>query len=399
MSLFDVLIILLLAAHLLAVNVASAGPFVCLWLAWRTRRRQDALADSAGEWLARMSLIGLTSGIVLGGLLLGAVYLHRPEPFLRAAELIPRSRYWFGIGELAFSYLLLLVYLLTWRGHAGRWWHALVNLLAATNTIYHFPLLFAAIGVLTTRPDLWGKPEFDRSAMRVLFTDPETLARVTHFILASFAVTGVMLLGLAMRRLRDESAREEAARLGVWGGWLALVPTVLQLMSGLWLLMASPSPLQAALTGGDGWTTTCFGVSLVAVFLLLPCLASSGFGTAQRRDYLRAVILLTVAILGMTAARHLAHERMYDRFASGVTRLVLQVKSGQRAPGAGAAVRMSPHRSRWGIAAAGNPIHRGPSARDVDGRAFFAAAPGTHPDFLRNAQLEDSRIGLMSSSH
>ncbi|MDZ4784342.1 MAG: hypothetical protein SGJ19_29195 [Planctomycetia bacterium] len=316
MRLLDLLMVLLLSAHLMAMNVATAGPFVCLWLGWRTRRTGDALASTTGEWLARMSLIGLTSGIVLGGLVLGAIYHHRPEPFLRAAELIPRSRYWFGIAELVFSYLLLVVYLATWRRFAGRWWHALINLLAATNTIYHFPPLFAGIGVLTTRPETWGKPELGRQELLKLFAEPETLARASHFVLASFAVTGVMLLGLAMRRARDESQRDDAARIGVWGGWLGLVPTALQLMSGLWLLMISPTPFQAALTGGDTWSTVLFGVSLLAAFAMLPPLAAAAFGAARRRDYLRAMILLTTVIVCMVAARHLAQQRMYDRFAA-----------------------------------------------------------------------------------
>jgi hypothetical protein len=138
---------------------------------------------------------------------------------------------------------------------------------------------------------------------------------VSHFVLASFAVTGVMLLGLAMRRAKDESLREEAARIGTWGGWLGLVPTVLQLMTGLWLLMISPTPFQAALTGGDTWSTVFFGVSLLGAFAMLPSLAAAAFGGARRRDYLRAMILLTTVIVCMVAARHIAQQRMYDRYA------------------------------------------------------------------------------------
>lgn len=315
MSLLDLLIIVLLTAHLLAVNIATAAPFVCLWLGWRARRRDDALAKSAGKWLAMQSMVGLTGGIVLGGLVLGAVWLHRPEPFLRAAELIPRSRFWFGIGELAFSYVLLLVYLLTWERSAGRWWHAALAFLAGTNIIYHFPALFSAIGVLSTRPELWNKPPLERGAFLALLADPETLARTLHFILASFAVTGVMLLAHAGRYARREATEAEAARLSVWGGWLALVPTVLQLLGGLWLLFVSPTALQTALTGGEMGTTLLFGISLLAAFGLLPALAAAAFGAAGRKERLRAMIFLGMTILGMVAARHLAHQRMFDTFA------------------------------------------------------------------------------------
>ncbi len=315
MTLLDLLIVVLLSAHLMAMNVATAGPFVCLWLARRTRRNNDALANLTGAWLARLSLVGLTGGIVLGGLVLCAIWYHRPEPFFRAAELIPRTRYWFGIAELAFSYVFMLIYLATWQRFAGRWWHAGIALLAGTNTVYHFPPLFAAIGVLTTRPEAWNKAELNRQAFLQLLCEPETLARTSHFVLASFAVTGVLLLGLAMRLAKRESSRDKAQQLGVWGGWLGLAPTVLQLISGLWLMLTSPTPLQAALTGGETWSTVLFVASLLAAFALLPSLAASAFGTATRRDYLRAMMLLTVAILCMVAARHISLQRMYDRYA------------------------------------------------------------------------------------
>lgn len=322
MTLLDLLIVLLFSAHLMAMNVATAGPFVCLWLARRTRRLHDALADQAGAWLARMSLVGLTGGIVLGGLLLGAIWRHRPEPFFRAVELIPRARLWFGIGELAFSYVLMLIYLATWRRFAGRWWHAGLAFLSGTNTIYHFPPLFAAIGVLTTRPEIWNRPELNRQEFLKLLGEPETLARTSHFVLASFAVTGVMLLGLATRLARQDETRQDARRIGVWGGWLGLAPTVLQLSSGLWLLLASPAPFQSALTGGEISSTVLFIASLLAAFALLPALAACAFGTAARRDHIRAMALLTVAVVCMVGARHIALQRMYDRFAppAGVVR-------------------------------------------------------------------------------
>ena len=54
----------LLAAHLLCVNVASGGPLVAAWLDWRSTRGDTAAAKGA-VYLARASLLGL----VLGGLL------------------------------------------------------------------------------------------------------------------------------------------------------------------------------------------------------------------------------------------------------------------------------------------------------------------------------------------
>src|SRR5262245_31453896 len=59
---------LLLAAHLLCVNVAAGGPLVAAWLDWRGRG--DEAAGRAAKWLAGWSVIGLEAGAVLG-LLIG----------------------------------------------------------------------------------------------------------------------------------------------------------------------------------------------------------------------------------------------------------------------------------------------------------------------------------------
>ncbi len=315
MKAMDLLLVLLATLHLLAMNVATAGPFVCLWLGWRTRKRSDALAAVTGRWLLMQSLLAFTGGIVLGGLLLAAVWVHRPEPFFRSAELIPRSRYWFGIAEIGFTYVLLLVVLATWRRAAGRWWQSLLNLMAATNTIYHFPTLFASIVILSQRPTEWRDAELTRSALLEIMRSPETIAHVLHFGLASFAVTGVALLGFAARLAKREATEADAARVTMWGGWLALVPTALNLVSGIWLLLESPRLVQNQLTGDDGFATAAFLLAIVAALAMLPSLAAAAFGTAGRKERLRAMILLTVTILAMTTARHFAHQRMYDSYA------------------------------------------------------------------------------------
>ena len=65
----EILVAVILAAHLLCVDIASAGPLVCIWLDWRGRR--DATARDAGRWLAKTSLAGL----IVGGLLVVHVSL------------------------------------------------------------------------------------------------------------------------------------------------------------------------------------------------------------------------------------------------------------------------------------------------------------------------------------
>ena len=63
----------LLAAHLLCVNVASGGPVISAWLDWRGAREDDTAAKGA-KYLAGASLVGLMAGAI---------------PALRAARIDP----------------------------------------------------------------------------------------------------------------------------------------------------------------------------------------------------------------------------------------------------------------------------------------------------------------------
>src|SRR5438270_11738652 len=56
---------LLLAAHLLCVNVASGAPLLAAWLDGRGTRGDDAAARAA-VYLARASLAALAAGTALG---------------------------------------------------------------------------------------------------------------------------------------------------------------------------------------------------------------------------------------------------------------------------------------------------------------------------------------------
>ena len=63
---FELLIIPVLAVHLVTLNLASAGPMVCLWL--RRRKHPDyELRDRVGQRLAWWSVWAFVVGMLLGG--------------------------------------------------------------------------------------------------------------------------------------------------------------------------------------------------------------------------------------------------------------------------------------------------------------------------------------------
>ena len=289
---------IVLAAHLLAVNLGSAGPLVTVWLHVRRYRHGDEAAGEAGRWLLARSLVGLSLGLLLGVLLLGLMWLGGDKAYFRVLSQVAPDRYGYALAELAFSYACLIPYLLLWDRWKHRpWLHGVLGILGSTNLLYHFPALLAIFSVAASRPDLTGTV-IDGAVYHTLLVDPEIMSRVLHVWLASVAVTGVALMAFGLKQRGSEGGGRSAA---IWGARIALVPTVLQLVAGVWLVLELPAAGQRSLMGGDPWATGMLGVSLIAALCLLHALLTVSLGDAQRKEIVRAMIWLTVVVVLMTA--------------------------------------------------------------------------------------------------
>lgn len=308
----DTLLVLVVTVHLLAVNVATAGPFVCMWLAWRRSTTQGQTDDESTHlrverFLTKQSFLGLVGASLLGAVALYILWLMQPTAYLRAAQAIPSRRYWFGLVEVGFS-LGCLAWCLALlkrevRSSKGRTrWRIALNLFTGTNLLYHFPALFAIAGVLSTRPLREGTTiHFQRWML-----DAEVLARTLHFLLASFAITGVLLIWLACRLARQGHPEANARRIAVWGARVSLVPTLLQLASGVWVLVAMPAANRDLLLGEDWLGTLLFALSLFATLALVHRLVAVALGAFHDRELVGCVVLTLLVVTLMAGVRHRA---------------------------------------------------------------------------------------------
>ena len=319
----DLLQILVTALHLTAVNAAFGGPILALWLYIRSRRRNDPLANAVGLRLLRGSMHGLYTGMVLGVVAAWLWYTAQPREVLIAFESLPHSRYYFTIAELGFSTVCFEAWLVLWRTGSRR--AGLGYFLAAvaiTNTVYHFPTLFSILSVLSTRP---AAPELPLRYVSVL-VDPEVVARVTHFTLASLAVAGAMLMALAMVKPKllvknppTSSDGEPAvadlatasARLKARGAQIALVATLLQWPVGVVVMLQLPEAARDTLLGYHVAITSLFALSLGAVVMLMHRLATASFGESTAAEIRSGLLWLGITIAMMTAVRHLSREPLY----------------------------------------------------------------------------------------
>jgi hypothetical protein len=310
---FGLLIIPLLTAHLLLVNVAMAGPFVCLWLEWRGSRRDDILADKTGERLSRDIVWSLLLAIAIGIAMVGVLWLRGDSAYFAAVWAIPASRLWFALVELVFSLCLLGGYAIGWnRMRKHRVWHRAMAFVAGANLAYHFPPLFSAIAYLADHPE-WRTEPLTRDAFRGLLVDRAVLSMSVHFWLASLAVVGVLLMVYALRlrkkKLPPNELGPQPARIAGWGAWLALVPTLLQLLVGVWVVIELPQTVRDGLLGNRLPLTLLFGASILVALRLMHVLASIALGDRTPRQLVSAIATMVLTVLLMTATLHVSSRR------------------------------------------------------------------------------------------
>ena len=297
------LMTILLSGHLVAVNLAAAAPLVCVWLGWQS----EDLSGRIGRQLAWIAFCALPIGVFLGFALGGLYRFEESSKYWEMLSRFPARAYVVVLLELTFSLVCLFIYALTWeRLKQHRWVHALFACLATTNLLYHFPPLMSAMSLLVDRPELILEETITRRLLRPVLMNPAVISLSVHFALASLAVSGVVLMVLGLRV--GESGRKIVAS----GGRIALVPTLLQLVVGVWVVMEIPVGVRNSLMGNDLLTAVMFGLSLFSVFGLMLVLAGISLGQCDTAAVCRAVVLMGVIVLLMVGilvrSRHLSKE-------------------------------------------------------------------------------------------
>ena len=276
----DVLSTILLIAHLLCVNVAAGGPILCVWLEWW---RGDAVARLAAAYLGRMSLVVARCGQRTGRgawlVAFGRPPIAHSGPGRSPTSCTGERRSW------SFRWCWRCCTGSSCAGRAARrlargWPAAWSRSSTGRICSITFPSLFVVAGKLADAGVTTGEAIRGAEFRRLAWTG-EAPALAIHVILASVAVAGVMLLGLALRWQRhDESPADiVASPCGAAGGRWGR--RSLQLPIGLWTLAVLPAEMQSTLMGSHMLGTTLFIAAMLAVFWLLRDLA--GWRLVKRR--------------------------------------------------------------------------------------------------------------------
>lgn len=301
----DLLIIVVLTVHLLAMNLASAGPLLCIWLARCPNPNpitdaSDPLREGVGQTLAWLSVWAMMLGMLTGGLL----YVSPSAGWTAALSRLPSRALWYAAAELAFSLICLLIYAGRWRAlRRHRWWHALLAVASSSNLLYHFPPLMSVLGKLAANP-IWASAEtLDRTRLLPLMMRGEVLALSTHFVLASVAVAAIAMLGL-LSKFNEDRWREFALPLSRRAAWIALLSSVLQVPAGIWLLASLPHSARRAMMGSNAMVSLAFIGALLLTFMLLQRLLTIAVGSVRPSDLRPVSWLLVILVLLMAATLH-----------------------------------------------------------------------------------------------
>ncbi len=290
--------------HLLAVNLACAGPLLCIGL--HRRGGRDSLRDRLGRALAWSSPAALFLGLVTGGMLV----LAAPSAgLLEALARFPVRAYWMAGTELIFSLVCLLVYALSWKRLSRRpWLHALVSLLGTSNLLYHFPPLMVVLGKLSVDPTWSESAQIDRPVFLELMARGEVLSLTMHFGLASIAVASVGVLLLISRSKSDDLEQPSAKQIARGAATIALLASLLQVPVGVWVLATVSTAERNALLGHDTLSSLLFVCGLLLTFLLMRRLAGIAMGEVDSASLRRAGWLLATLVLLMTATLRSSRE-------------------------------------------------------------------------------------------
>ena len=262
--------------HLLVIAIASAGPLLCIPLnAKQLNRKDSAERDSywkLGTTLSRHTNIALMLGSLFGIIVAALVW---NDDFHQRCHIL-KTRFMYAGIEWLFSFVLLLI--------THRWWlarrdgfrsfllRALLIVLATTNLLYHFPILFMLVHEIPQSVVIELEStgaELSRSQFYEYAFSNNMVARWLHIVISMLMLSFAYVVVLALRFARDvtDTARETAVRAVNWAARGVLVLLFAQIGFGLMTLITMENT--NLIMGGDVLATSLFGGSMCLLLLQL----------------------------------------------------------------------------------------------------------------------------------
>jgi hypothetical protein len=288
------LLLMTFTLHLLLMNTLLGGAVVALVCRLRraTSKYPALLASDLAHMLPATFAFTITVGIA-PLLFLQVIYGH----------LLYTSSILMGVPWLSIIGLVLCayyaVYYFALRGErkpvaANAVLAGAVLLLAAVAFIYsnNFTLMLA--------PGRW-LDLYERSSggWNLNLSEPTLLPRYLHFVLSAFAVTGLVLLVLGLKK--------RGTGYGRWlieqGSILFTLTTIVNMAVGCWFLMRIPADVRSIFSGKNGLATAALAAGFLLPLAAITHLVLMKTGKAVVRNSLVAVGSGALTVVAMVVVR------------------------------------------------------------------------------------------------
>lgn len=315
---------IVLAGHLICMNLASALPLLCLLLQWQTRHDNDSPALSTLRSLAWISIGALLLGSLMGIGVAAVMWLQHDRALVDVLPRFERKIYW-GLAELVVYLAALGLYLrlLPSAKPARRtvWWTSIfLAFAAATNLLYHFPPLFGVMVMVSHAPEMASESITVDEFRRLMMTG-KVMSLTVHFWLASLALGAIFAAHFVLRSLPNQPLTKSISAFVRWTSGIALATTAVQILVGTWVLVQIGPVAQNRLLGGDWIATTLLAAALLMVFALLQRLAELSFSPPDKGKTRQALLWMILVILLMTGSLRFAERIKSAGPVTALTRL------------------------------------------------------------------------------
>jgi len=296
--LFQVLLVLTFAVHLLFVNLTLGGTILGAISSLLAGGKTGDFRSVLAERLVAVNTFGISLTITTGIAPLLFVQVLYPQFFYSATILL-------GWIWLALLVLLILgyyaIYLFKFRGSAGQGRWGRVCLPVAAVLFFGIAMIQVAVNLIHSQPAKW--LEIHGSAFRIL-SDPVYFPRLVHFLLASIVFSSAVMAWWAARRAAAGEEIELNNRIARYAWSWALWATLLQVLDGFILLFLLPRRVLVDVVQGGVATLLPLVLAIVIGLALLMMLAQVSNPVARRGVTTAVLALIAVAVVVMTLLRH-----------------------------------------------------------------------------------------------
>lgn len=310
---FEVLIVVSFLMHILFVNITVGSSTLAVFQEVRGMRKKEKVFDEFAFQLANHTSILKSIAVVLGVAPLLLISVIYTQYFYPSTLLIGKA--WLSLLIILITaFLILYAYKFLWRKTDKGGKKVLHVAIGASGSLLllFVPLIFIVNVVSMLYPEMWAG---SKGFFHGLFYYPQIWQRYFHFILASFAVTGIYLYfwnNRLQKKLNTQSMennkKQEKFIVYVHGKRLglqvAIWTTLLQLIFGTILLISFERPIMMLYMGEDLLLTTLLLVSILLTLVMVFFLYQ-----LQKHDVKRYLMLsLTTFLVVLSLMGWMRHE-------------------------------------------------------------------------------------------